>query len=99
MEIVRRKLNSSFLGNENDCIKWLKEIPLKASCFIQRAKIGIIPTVEALDRRGINISPLNCSYYRQEAGSADHVLIGCPFYKQYKEGYFKMVWSYINNDL
>ncbi|CAH1442108.1 unnamed protein product [Lactuca virosa] len=34
---------------------WIKEVPIKVTCFVWRAKLGRIPTTSALSTRGVVI--------------------------------------------
>ncbi|KAF7801449.1 uncharacterized protein G2W53_040560 [Senna tora] len=56
---------------------WKLPITSKYKVFLWRACLGIIPTVEALDHRGMNINE-QCGMCNIEPEGAFHALVDCP---------------------
>ncbi|KAF7834811.1 ribonuclease H [Senna tora] len=56
---------------------WKLPITSKFKVFLWRACLGIIPTVEALDHRGMNINE-QCGMCNIEPEGAFHALVDCP---------------------
>nr|KAJ0192126.1 hypothetical protein LSAT_V11C800451970 [Lactuca sativa] len=54
-EACRCRLNLPRSGLDGSSFVWLKEVPIKASCFVSHAVQNCIPTALALRNRGINI--------------------------------------------
>ncbi|CAH1444977.1 unnamed protein product [Lactuca virosa] len=72
------------LTNKN--FHWIKEIPLKVSCFIWRAQWGRIPTAKELVKRGVNMENLTCQMCNVKEETADHILVDCAYAKKVMEG-------------
>ncbi|KAL4592668.1 hypothetical protein LXL04_005671 [Taraxacum kok-saghyz] len=63
-------------------IVWLHLVPLKVSCFVWRACLNWIPTVNELVIRGINILDRRCRFCMTETEDSNHLLVGCEFAKE-----------------
>lgn len=63
-------------------VQWLKEIPLKVTCFVWRALLGKIPSAEALIRRGVRFDSSICSLCKSNVECYNHILVGCSFAKE-----------------
>ncbi|CAI9295967.1 unnamed protein product [Lactuca saligna] len=60
---------------------WIKEVPIKVTCFVWRAKLGRIPTTSALSTRGISLPSTSCCQCGHNDENDIHVLVQCPFAK------------------
>ncbi|CAI9263399.1 unnamed protein product [Lactuca saligna] len=78
----------------NTKFQWIKEIPLKVSCFIWRANLGRIPTTMELVKRGVNIDTSICQMCDEKEESVDHVLVECSYAKMVMEGIMR--WCKVN---
>lgn len=58
-------------------ITWVKEIPIKVSCFVWRAQLGRIPTAEALIKRGVRLPSSICSSCNSNIECYNHLLVDC----------------------
>ncbi|CAI9300834.1 unnamed protein product [Lactuca saligna] len=59
--------------------QWLKEIPLKVSCFTWRAQAGRIPSVNELSKRGVYVESLTCQMCEEIEECLDHTLVACSY--------------------
>ena len=60
-------------------ITWSNEVPLKANCFIWRSLHGKIPSLVALDAKGVAIDTTTCGCCVNEPENSNHILVLCPF--------------------
>lgn len=69
---------------------WPKVVPLKINCFVWRARIGRIPSLLALKKRGVIIDDSRCGFCSSADEDADHVLVNCPLASQV----LSAIWSW-----
>nr|KAJ0209586.1 hypothetical protein LSAT_V11C400182710 [Lactuca sativa] len=74
---------------------WLKEVPPKVLCFMWRAKLGRFPSVVALQKMGVWLDSIDCTYCNHDEECGDHILIKCPFSREVWEWILK--WCGINH--
>ncbi|CAI9282816.1 unnamed protein product [Lactuca saligna] len=67
---------------------WIKEIPLKVSCFIWRAKRSRISTMTTPSSRGINLPTTTCCQCNSMEETTDHIPVQCVFAKSVTEWIF-----------
>ncbi|XP_023732085.1 uncharacterized protein LOC111879884 [Lactuca sativa] len=77
---LRRKLDSCS-SVDIGRFEWVKEIPIKVSTFIWRAKQERIPTSVALSKRGVNVTSTMCYHCGEVEETSDHMLIQCSYAK------------------
>lgn len=78
VSLLRCKLdNMHSMLHTGSNIVWSRVVPIKVTCFIWRAVMDGLPTLEALSHRGINIPSMMCSVCNLEVETRDHVLVGC----------------------
>lgn len=78
----------------NDNFHWLKEIPMKVSCFIWREKLGKIPAALELSKRGVNLDILTCRMYDETKECVNHVIVKCSYATMIMEGIMR--WCKVN---
>ncbi|CAH1417647.1 unnamed protein product [Lactuca virosa] len=61
---------------------WSKVVPTKVSCFVWRAKQNRIPSLVALNKRGVTFKSVTCGECQNKEETADHLLITCPLVKE-----------------
>ena len=89
---LSRAINSKITRMEQNPTTWIPLMPIKVTCLIWRACWERIPTLAALNRRGMNFSSPEC--YSCDSGTDDtnHALITCPFIKETLD----WVWRWCN---
>nr|KAJ0204559.1 hypothetical protein LSAT_V11C500290840 [Lactuca sativa] len=73
---------------------WIKEIPLKVSCFIWRAHLGKIPTAKELVKSRVSMENLTCQMCNEKEESVDHILVDCAYAKKVMERIMR--WCKVN---
>ncbi|KAL7617107.1 hypothetical protein Lser_V15G02675 [Lactuca serriola] len=94
VDVGRRRLKTTLSGSGNFSFVWLKETPIKVSCFVWRAIQNCIPSALALNHRGINTDLVTCGECNTDEESADHIICGCSFARFTWEWIF--IWCFIS---
>ncbi|CAI9267034.1 unnamed protein product [Lactuca saligna] len=76
--------------------EWSKEVPIKVTTFVWRAKQGRIPASMAISNRGITVNSTICSQCGEKEETADHVLVECTFAKSVMK--WILIWCQARND-
>ncbi|CAI9272496.1 unnamed protein product [Lactuca saligna] len=61
--------------------EWPKQVPIKVTTFVWRAKQGRIPASVTISDRGITVNSKICSQCSEKEETMDHVLSECTFAK------------------
>ncbi|XP_022032949.1 uncharacterized protein LOC110934063 [Helianthus annuus] len=58
-------------------LDWCKWVPIKCNVFVWRAGLGRIPTVDELQKRGMDVGEGFCPLCRSEEETASHLFTSC----------------------
>ncbi|KAJ0589790.1 putative RNA-directed DNA polymerase [Helianthus annuus] len=76
---VKQLISSSRDFSSRYVMKWCKWVPKKCNIFAWRAEMNRIPTVDALNIRGVTILDDMCCCCEEDVESVSHLFSACPF--------------------
>ncbi|KAM0001061.1 putative reverse transcriptase zinc-binding domain-containing protein [Helianthus debilis subsp. tardiflorus] len=59
-------------------MEWCNWVPKKCNIFAWRAELNRIPTVEALEKRGMVLIDDGCNFCNENLDSVSHIFTACP---------------------
>ena len=80
--LLRTRLDRASYPIPDDEFTWSDVVPKKVSCFVWREKQNRIPSMVALNKRGVLVNATTCDRCQINDETTDHLLIECPLAKE-----------------